>query len=193
MPAPGRGPGAAPGTTDQFEERTSQHPRAHDVPATSPSDCRPRKHGPHPRRIHRRPAGPHRHRRGGAGAGAVEAAGQGIRGALPVPRRTLGFVHRLADQAVLPLLRLRRARHRDLVPDELRPPRVPRRGRSEEHTSELQSLMRISYAVFCLKKKKTHNQNNKSYNSTQYTTTNNINRTRTKLYNSNYKTRYIDT
>src|SRR3546814_1132609 len=30
----------------------------------------------------------------------------------------------------------------------------PRMGRSEEHTSELQSLMRISYAVFCLKKKK---------------------------------------
>src|SRR3546814_6236773 len=29
--------------------------------------------------------------------------------------------------------------------------------RSEEHTSELQSLMRISYAVFCLKKKKTPN------------------------------------
>src|SRR3546814_4121677 len=42
------------------------------------------------------------------------------------------------------------------------PPRVPIIGhtvnhgvRSEEHTSELQSLMRISYAVFCLKKKKT--------------------------------------
>src|SRR3546814_8045876 len=40
---------------------------------------------------------------------------------------------------------------------------IPRRrsraravGRSEEHTSELQSLMRISYAVFCLKKKKTN-------------------------------------
>src|SRR3546814_3851797 len=38
-------------------------------------------------------------------------------------------------------------------------------GRSEEHTSELQSLMRISYAVFCLKKKKkqtrtTNNTNN---------------------------------
>src|SRR3546814_9829587 len=30
-----------------------------------------------------------------------------------------------------------------------------RAGRSEEHTSELQSLMRISYAVFCLKKKRT--------------------------------------
>src|SRR3546814_4995963 len=40
-----------------------------------------------------------------------------------------------------------------------------RRGtrlRSEEHTSELQSLMRISYAVFCLKKKNT----NKHYNTT---------------------------
>src|SRR3546814_2828140 len=33
-----------------------------------------------------------------------------------------------------------------------------RRARSEEHTSELQSLMRISYAVFCLKKKNTHIQ-----------------------------------
>src|SRR3546814_2701506 len=31
---------------------------------------------------------------------------------------------------------------------------VPQRPRSEEHTSELQSLMRISYAVLCLKKKK---------------------------------------
>src|SRR3546814_3676029 len=40
--------------------------------------------------------------------------------------------------------------------------------RSEEHTSELQSLMRISYAVFCLKKKKTTkhrdiNNNNRYY------------------------------
>src|SRR3546814_4182889 len=33
--------------------------------------------------------------------------------------------------------------------------------RSEEHTSELQSLMRISYAVFCLKKKKTKQTKNK--------------------------------
>src|SRR3546814_3212611 len=31
---------------------------------------------------------------------------------------------------------------------------LPKDGRSEEHTSELQSLMRISYAVFCLTKKK---------------------------------------
>src|SRR3546814_5418197 len=33
------------------------------------------------------------------------------------------------------------------------------KDRSEEHTSELQSLMRISYAVFCLKKQKKHKQN----------------------------------
>src|SRR3546814_4171595 len=36
--------------------------------------------------------------------------------------------------------------------------------RSEEHTSELQSLMRISYAVFCLKKKKKTTHTNKSNN-----------------------------
>src|SRR3546814_10860381 len=34
----------------------------------------------------------------------------------------------------------------------------PSNGRSEEQTSELQSLMRISYAVFCLKKKKINNK-----------------------------------
>src|SRR3546814_2976235 len=40
------------------------------------------------------------------------------------------------------------------------PPSGPRKPyeRSEEHTSELQSLMRISYAVFCLKKKKHNTQ-----------------------------------
>src|SRR3546814_9530018 len=37
--------------------------------------------------------------------------------------------------------------------------RNDRNRRSEEHTSELQSLMRISYAVFCLKKKNQHNNN----------------------------------
>src|SRR3546814_4629501 len=35
---------------------------------------------------------------------------------------------------------------------------IHRHDRSEEHTSELQSLMRISYAVFCLKKKKQYNK-----------------------------------
>src|SRR3546814_10776223 len=36
-------------------------------------------------------------------------------------------------------------------------------GRSEEHTSELQSLMRISYAVFCLKKKTSNKQTRKEH------------------------------
>src|SRR3546814_7104564 len=38
--------------------------------------------------------------------------------------------------------------------------------RSEEHTSELQSLMRISYAVFCLKKKKNQQNTTQQYNTT---------------------------
>src|SRR3546814_9335988 len=44
----------------------------------------------------------------------------------------------------------------------VRPAFTAMAARSEEHTSELQSLMRISYAVFCLKKKKKqiHRQNN---------------------------------
>src|SRR3546814_4187673 len=41
--------------------------------------------------------------------------------------------------------------------------------RSEEHTSELQSLMRISYAVFCLKKQKTQTDNNTRLQRTQAT------------------------
>src|SRR3546814_9827658 len=53
-------------------------------------------------------------------------------------------------RVVVPL----RVRHRDL--DERQ--QVLARPRSEEHTSELQSLMRISYAVFCLKKKKKRNK-----------------------------------
>src|SRR3546814_8922615 len=48
------------------------------------------------------------------------------------------------------------------------PARKPRM-RSEEHTSELQSLMRISYAVFCLKKKK--NKQPKKHKKTQNTST----------------------
>src|SRR3546814_8330671 len=44
--------------------------------------------------------------------------------------------------------------------------------RSEEHTSELQSLMHISYAVFCLKKKKTNHTNIKYYKTIIITKTN---------------------
>src|SRR3546814_5041539 len=47
-------------------------------------------------------------------------------------------------------------------------------GRSEEHTSELQSLMRISYAVFCLKKKKTHITTDKTITAETTTLLNNI-------------------
>src|SRR3546814_7783883 len=56
-----------------------------------------------------------------------------------------GALHRRAHLAVLDEVGLGAGEH------ELR---------SEEHTSELQSLMRISYAVFCLKKKKTRTQRN---------------------------------
>src|SRR3546814_10202862 len=57
------------------------------------------------------------------------------------------------------------------------PGRQPLRLRSEEHTSELQSLMRISYAVFCLKKKKTHN--------TKTTTSSHISLTHTQAIHIN--------
>src|SRR3546814_3152140 len=50
------------------------------------------------------------------------------------------------------------------------------KNRSEEHTSELQSLMRISYAVFCLKKKKT-----------RYSTINLTSRNITSCENTTYK------
>src|SRR3546814_9160971 len=55
-----------------------------------------------------------------------------------------------------------------------------RRRRSEEHTSELQSLMRISYAVFCLKKKKHKNQ--VKYTNLQHSPTPTLLRTTTKTH-----------
>src|SRR3546814_7877053 len=61
-----------------------------------------------------------------------------------------------------------RRRGRGQLGDGLRRPqrKLPglRAQRSEEHTSELQSLMRISYAVFCLKKKKYINKKIKYWN-----------------------------
>src|SRR3546814_8853968 len=45
-------------------------------------------------------------------------------------------------------------------------------GRSEEHTSELQSLMRISYAVFCLKKKQNTAFHTQLYRASEITTNN---------------------
>src|SRR3546814_6867364 len=49
-------------------------------------------------------------------------------------------------------------------------------GRSKEHTSELQSLMRISYAVFCLKKKKNKKKHTTNYRTTDHNTLNFINK-----------------
>src|SRR3546814_1872374 len=57
---------------------------------------------------------------------------------------------------------LPRCRCNTVIPIVLKSSSFPKHHlRSEEHTSELQSLMRISYAVFCLKKKK-HKHNYKS-------------------------------
>src|SRR3546814_1174380 len=63
------------------------------------------------------------------------------------------------DERLRRLIALGLANNRDLRVavlriDEARGQYRIQRARSEEHTSELQSLMRISYAVFCLKKKK---------------------------------------
>src|SRR3546814_6235010 len=63
---------------------------------------------------------------------------------VPLPRTlfAIGERHRVLERGGWRILTPRHA------------PRPTLEGRSEEHTSELQSLMRISYAVFCLKKKK---------------------------------------
>src|SRR3546814_2132666 len=83
--------------------------------------------------------------------------------------------HRPEGQDISLHIQRRRAGFEGVIPHKNRPS-FPRRrepisrpsglrllmgdGRSEEHTSELQSLMRISYAVFCLKKKnKQHTDN----------------------------------
>src|SRR3546814_2354670 len=73
----------------------------------------------------------------GEGGGDVEDGKTGDHGEGPGQRRT----HMMAEKT-----------------GEGHPRRRSLCHRSEEHTSELQSLMRISYAVFCLKKKKKQNK-----------------------------------
>src|SRR3546814_6100933 len=68
--------------------------------------------------------------------------------------RQLGPALRDLDHRRAGVRRPDRLRHAADQGDLSRDRRQPDVGRSEEHTSELQSLMRISYAVFCLKKKK---------------------------------------
>src|SRR3546814_4174679 len=74
-------------------------------------------------------------------------------------RQRLAVVLRLAPVQRIPAPAVRRAHFGGFGVVE-RAVAQPRQQllRSEEHTSELQSLMRISYAVFCLKKKKTRSQ-----------------------------------
>src|SRR3546814_10898362 len=62
------------------------------------------------------------------------------------PVRLLGMAHAHAGRQMQGIVQGCLLRHQARE--------VGRAARSEEHTSELQSLMRISYAVFCLKKKK---------------------------------------
>src|SRR3546814_971657 len=78
--------------------------------------------------------------------GGRRPAGAGLRHAAPAA----GHARRPAGRlAVVQPAAAGAARHRRADPDG------GLRRRSEEHTSELQSLMRLSYAVFCLKKKHT--------------------------------------
>src|SRR3546814_3246479 len=66
-----------------------------------------------------------------------------------------GFVVCVVDRA----LHVPKSNRRPIAPPEHLCRCANHSARSEEHTSELQSLMRISYAVFCLKKKKQHKIN----------------------------------
>src|SRR3546814_6665325 len=87
--------------------------------------------------------------------------------ALPVSARPIGFNVRKRSSPRFPIGirdRWRKSSRKrkpttdleEAINDEkFRPFNGSPRGRSEEHTSELQSLMRTSYAVFCLKKKNT--------------------------------------
>src|SRR3546814_6819610 len=72
-----------------------------------------------------------------------------------IARKILSPTKRIA-RIVVARVRKSAAPRADISPEGLPPTPSPPPSdrRSEEHTSELQSLMRISYAVFCLKKKK---------------------------------------
>src|SRR3546814_4761505 len=89
-----------------------------------------------------RPAG--RHRGEGEAGRELERQPQQARRAGEVVARVAALQRNVQQRLAAGLL--------EHHPKQDRPP-----GRSEEHTSELQSLMRISYAVFCLKKKNVTN------------------------------------
>src|SRR3546814_5697977 len=88
-------------------------------------------------------------------AAAAHRRARSLDPAMPALRGHRAGAHRLLSRAFRAAHDRRRGRPRPrLDPDAAREPG----SRSEEHTSELQSLMRISYAVFCLKKKKKKQQ-----------------------------------
>src|SRR3546814_5656985 len=80
---------------------------------------------------------------------------------VPLSRQSLAILADMrslsgSGRYVFPSVRTReRPLSENTINASLRRMVFPKDQRSEEHTSELQSLMRISYAVFCLKKKKT--------------------------------------
>src|SRR3546814_2027297 len=84
---------------------------------------------------------------------------------LPVLRREHRFGLGEGPFGIEPFERIRRA----FLPLRAHDPRRAFGLRSEEHTSELRSLMRISYAVFCLKKKTTNEQKITPHNHTEST------------------------
>src|SRR3546814_3937606 len=95
---------------------------------------------------------------GGNGIGILRSrAGLGVVNAVPeIGRDRAVAFETVAAQAILGALERREQadRARLIVPaQQRRALEIALFRRSEEHTSELQSLMRISYAVFCLKKK----------------------------------------
>src|SRR3546814_3554406 len=97
--------------------------------------------------------------RGVAPAGEVEHHVVGVEVVAVAPLDALAQIERPGLEVVGRFPALRQVGPRDVVRPGDRQvlddvARLVRLLRSEEHTSELQSLMRISYAVFCLKKKK---------------------------------------
>src|SRR3546814_3595743 len=83
-----------------------------------------------------------RFRSAGGSRGTTERCSRGI-----LSSREWGHGH-FRPVVAMPATKLRWIKRKKMITG-----RSARRERSEEHTSELQSLMRISYAVFCLKKK----------------------------------------
>src|SRR3546814_1958436 len=103
------------------------------------------------------PVLPHRREIWSGAAGGARRDPRLARGARPSPRNCLVARDEMAlAQAARPPARTIRLCALAQNASALASCTLRGGGRSEEHTSELQSLMRISYAVFCLKKKNNH-------------------------------------